>query len=179
MSYSSAEARHPGRQVKDFENTFWKSIQQTNIINKDCTLLDLGAGNGRFSHFFSDKVKSVVALEPYDTFDKRYNSNNIEFVNEKLETFSDNRKFDVCFMWGVFYIFYVNKSANTFLAFDKMLTTLKDTGYLIIVEADTQIKTVLSKLMDDIKDKYKCSIILQDIKYANLELIIVKKECLS
>jgi len=84
-------------------------INRELILNQNYTLIDLGAGNGRWSLFLAPKVEKVVAVEFITEFTNKINElavekgiTNIEIVNLSSEEFVRENFADVLFVSGLF-----------------------------------------------------------------------------
>ena len=120
-----------------FSLTVWPEIKK--YFNRNSTVLDVGCGNGRFSNFISRHAKEVRAIDGYVEIDKSNQAPNINFSVEKLEDFFSGRKYDVVFLYGVFYLFPFPKNIDIF---GKLIDFLAPDGVLIIIENTSCDKTL-------------------------------------
>ena len=112
-----------------FSLTVWPKIKK--YFNRNSIVLDVGCGNGRFSNFMSRHVKEVRAIDGYTEMEKCNQAPNINFSMEKVENFFSGRKYDVVFLYGVFYLFPFPENIGVF---GKLLDFLSPAGVLIIIE---------------------------------------------
>ena len=123
MRYVYGEARREGRSVSETMASFSKFFMP--FLKHDSSIvLDLGAGNGRFSHALSGLSKKVIAIDGHDKQDPNYERENIEFQNVEFEKFEPNAKFDMCFMWGVWYHLFTREDKDKM--FDRLLSMMND-----------------------------------------------------
>jgi len=131
-------ADHCGYGSENWKECIWPKIKE--YIENKPALIDIGAGNGRRSKFFSDHVSEVVAIDVAQLVEgKQYNNiltegiANVEFVHaEFIDYEAGNRKFDVAYCEGSFY--YMQGVHGVEKTFEKIESILKDDGYIIILE---------------------------------------------
>ena len=116
----------------------WPKI--SDIITGANTIIDVGAGNGRRSKFFSEYVSNVYALDCAQQYEnKKYknivceNISNVEFIDaDFLDYDFGNKKFDVVYCEGSFY--YMSIVHEPEKVFEVINSIVKDDGYVIILE---------------------------------------------
>ena len=86
-----------------------EKIFQYVLLDKNTTLLDLGAGVGTWSFLFAEKCKKVVAVDYTEKFvelarqeAQKRNIVNVEFICQPAQQFLSNIMFDVIFISGLF-----------------------------------------------------------------------------
>ena len=86
-----------------------EKIFQYVLLDKNTTLLDLGAGVGTWSFLFAEKCKKVVAVDYTEKFvelakqeAQKRNFVNVEFICQPAQQFLSNIMFDVIFISGLF-----------------------------------------------------------------------------
>ncbi len=116
---------------------------QTNGIN--LKLLDVGAGTGNYSNFFSSKGYNVTALEPSATMHAQAPQNNrIKWIKSSAERIDiqDN------FFDGVFSVLASHHFNNLQLAISEINRTLKSKHFAVIFAADPSLVSKKSWLFD-------------------------------
>ena len=132
------DARTEGYSNASWENNVWPKI--SHIIKNANTLIDVGAGNGRRSKFFSEYVSNVYALDCAQQYEnKKYknmvceNISNVEFIDaDFLDYDFGNKKFDVVYCEGSFY--YMSMVHGPEKVFEVINSIVKNDGYVIILE---------------------------------------------
>ena len=115
--------------VSGFAQNVWPRISK--YFNDNSNILDVGAGNGRFSKFISNHVKSVRAFDSHVSIVPEHTAENITFSKESVEDFGEGT-FDVVFLFGVFYMFGFPENINIF---EKLYNMLNSGGFLIIIDS--------------------------------------------
>jgi SAM-dependent methyltransferase len=101
--YSSSYKSHF---VKNRLINWYECNRIKSIITRNCTLLDVGAGLGRFSIAISKKCEKVYALEPAPKIYKRLVeyaacNENIVCINKSFEDFDHKNYYDYILFSGV------------------------------------------------------------------------------
>ena len=125
---NDAEALDPLNTIEIFNSEIWPRIKQY-FLNSN-HVLDVGCGNGRYSAFLSDHVKDVTAMDAFREMNNVHKRSNIRFMKTTFQE-SDNEKYDVIFLFGVFYL---QESWGTHLAFEKMVSKLNEGGYIVTID---------------------------------------------
>ncbi len=99
--------------------------------NANTEMLDLGSGTGLVINKMYDKVKTVVAVEPFASFTKFIvNSPNVEVVNQTFDEYSPgDRPFDLITIFGTMHYFNEEESVKIY---SKYFRNLKKGGRLIV-----------------------------------------------
>ena len=113
------------------------------------SVLDLGCGNGRVSKLVSPYVKSIVGIDVLTYNTSLMNSiDNFKYLNEDIETFKSNQKFEIILSVGTFYHVYSSflkdraeslpnlYKENPSQPFEWVMRNLKKGGFFIIIERD-------------------------------------------
>lgn len=100
------------------------------------TVLDVGAGGGRWSKEFADKVHHITAIEPSDIFEILTKNvaevANVSCQRINFEDFPEDRQFDVVVVSGVLMYLIQEKEVTGFLA--KVSRLLRPGGRLLMRE---------------------------------------------
>lgn len=100
------------------------------------TVLDIGAGGGRWTLELADKIQSITAIEPSDLFSilkqRTTQLPNVNCLNEPFETFVPEQLFHLVICSGVLVYLKDQEVADGFLM--KALKCLRKGGYLILRE---------------------------------------------
>ena len=147
----------PGLGNENWEKNIWPYISE--LFSNKSSVIDIGAGNGRRSKFFSNHVSEVVAIEAAnDGQYKNIVSNdiaNIEYIQgDFLDYDFGNKKFDVAYCEGSFYWIGLGLGRHD-EGFKKIINILKDDGGLIILAGswrshkDPRRKHNLHELIED------------------------------
>jgi len=132
-------------------------------LNKNDTLVDLGAGNGRFSLLFAPKVRKVVAVEYIKDFTdsiveraKEKKIANIEVINCPAEDFCRDNYADIIFISGL--LNYLDCEQYN-LAINNISKTLKQNGILFLRETISVLEDefIVDKFSEELNAHY-CSI---------------------
>ena len=132
-------------------------------VNKTDILVDLGAGNGRFSLLFAPEVRKVVAVEYINDFaaaireqTKTRGIKNIEVINSPAEDFRRNDFADVVFISGLLNYLDTEQYNNTLANVSK---TIRQGGRLFMRETISILENefIVDKFSDELKSHY-CSI---------------------
>jgi len=134
------DARTEGYSNANWENNVWPKI--SHIIKNANTLIDVGAGNGRRSKFFSEHVSNVYALDCAQQYENKKYKNivckdipNVEFIDaDFLDYDFGNKKFDVVYCEGSFY--YMSMVHGPEKVFEVINSIVNDNGYVIILEGN-------------------------------------------
>ena len=100
------------------------------------SVLDIGAGGGRWEKHIAPKVGSIVALEPSSIFDvlieRTSCHHNVQCINCSFEDYQPKELFDTIIISGVLMYQPNEKEIYSFLC--KACQFLKENGYLIVRE---------------------------------------------
>ena len=132
------DSKHPAYGDSNWVENVWPKI--SDIITGVNSIIDVGAGNGRRSKFFSEYVSNVYALDCAQQYEnKKYknivceNVSNVEFIDaDFLDYDFGNKKFDVVYCEGSFY--YMSMVHGPEKVFEVINSIVKDDGYVIILE---------------------------------------------
>lgn len=99
--------------------------------NANTEMLDLGSGTGLVINKMYDKVKNIVAVEPFASFTKFIvASPNVEIVNQTFDEFSQkDRLFNLITIFGTMHYFNEEESVKIYT---KYFRNLKKGGRLIV-----------------------------------------------
>jgi len=132
-------------------------------LNESDILVDLGAGNGRFSLLFAPKVRKVVSVEYINDFteiikeqaDKR-GFGNIEIINSPAEDYCRNDFADVVFISGLLNYLDSGQYSKTLSNVSK---TIKQGGRLFMRETISVLENefIVDKFSEELGSHY-CSI---------------------
>jgi len=90
---------HPKHRLTKYHKFFTDNLKPTDIV------LDVGCGNGYNSYQIAKKVKKVVGVDINSEYislaKKKYNKENIEFLNQDILNFDKNMVFDVIVLSNV------------------------------------------------------------------------------
>ena len=143
--------------------------KETEVINRELSLkksdimIDLGAGNGRWSILLAPKVEQIIAVEFIKDFTekikeltKEHGINNIEVINQSGEEFIRDNFADVIFISGLF-IYLDDEQYNKTL--DNIEKTIKDNGILFMREPISVLDNeyIIDKFSEELGTHY-CSI---------------------
>jgi len=123
-----AESIDPTNTLEVFEKEIWIHIKK--YFNLDKVLLDVGCGNGRFSSFLSEYVKSVTAIDVFREINEAHQRENITFIKKSLQDL-EPEGFDVIFLFGVFYL---QENWDTYQAFESLVSKLNEGGVIISID---------------------------------------------
>jgi precorrin-6B methylase 2 len=132
------------------------------LSNNDI-LVDLGAGNGRFSLLFAPKVCSVVAVEYMNDFTaaiieqaKEHGYTNIEVISSPVENFCRENYADIIFVSGLLH--YLDCEQYN-LTINNISKTLKQGGTLFLRETISVLEDefIVDKFSEELNAHY-CSI---------------------
>ena len=170
MRYENGEARRAGRTVQEIMASFSRFFLP--YLNcEDSNVLDIGAGNGRFSFALSAFAKKVIAIDSHDTQNEIYKRKNIDFLNVKFEEFAINIKFDLCFMWGVWYYLFTREDQDEM--FDRLMSMLSESGVIVIID-DVHSKIQTTDFIEKNKDKVEI-LAIDDSGSSDKFCLVVKK----
>lgn len=99
------------------------SQMDADFILKHCQpswdLLDLGSGTGLIVNKIYDKVNSITAVEPFESFTKFVvKSSNVKIVNQTFEEFVvEEKKFDCITIFGTMHYFNEKESIDIYKKF--------------------------------------------------------------
>tara|TARA_R110000824_G_scaffold223465_2_gene411216 strand:+ start:2123 stop:2713 length:591 start_codon:yes stop_codon:yes gene_type:complete len=132
--------------LETFEEEIWPYIEK--FFKKDSEVLDVGCGNGRFSWYLSHFVKEVTSFDPYDERYDSYKSDNIFFEKSDFQSYKTNKKYDVIFLFGVYYLWASDNDLSRD-SINKMTSMLKEDGIIIMIDqsmhSDPPVETVCDK----------------------------------
>ena len=173
MDSDGVDSVHPGYGNANWQASVWPLIDNL-FSNKSC-VIDIGAGNGRRSKFFSNYASEVVAIEIASAgLYKNIVTNNIangEYIQaDFLDYDFGDKKFDVAYCEGSFYWLGLGTGRHD-EAFKKIINTLKDDGVVIILEGDWRTHTDDPQRMHDlekiIKDNNCTATTNPDVKWGS------------
>jgi len=136
-------------------------------LSKNDVLVDLGAGNGRFSLLFAPKVRSVIAVEYMNNFAsaivkqaKERDIANIEVINSPAENFCRENYADIVFVSGLLH--YLDCEQYN-LTINNISKTLKPGGTLFLRETISVLENefIVDKFSEELNAHY-CSIYRTD-----------------
>lgn len=151
---------------KDAETADLKINTEVEVVNKELSIrnndivIDLGAGNGRFSILFAQRALKVVAVEYIKDFidsieqqAKELLIDNIELVNSAAEDFCRENYADILFVSGLLQYLDEDQYSKTISNISK---TLKDEGVLFIREAVSVLESefVVDKFSEELNAYY-------------------------
>jgi len=129
-------------------------------LNASDILVDLGAGNGRFSLFFAPKVRKVVAVEYINDFadiikeqaDKR-GFKNVEIINSPAEDYCRNDFADVVFISGL--LNYLDQE-QYYKTLSNVSKTIRQGGRLFMRETISVLENeyIVDKFSDELGSHY-------------------------
>ena len=130
QKYNNAddESVDPTNTLGVFKKEIWPYISQN--FNSKSHVLDVGAGNGRFSSFIASHVDRVVAIDAFRELSDTHKRKNIEYQRTTFQDY-EGPEFDVIFLFGVMYL---QESWGLQEALDKMALKLKPQGVIITVD---------------------------------------------
>ncbi|WP_244241701.1 class I SAM-dependent methyltransferase [Leptospira jelokensis] len=138
-------------------------IEENLLLNGiNIKLLDVGAGTGNYSNFFSSKGYDVTALEPSAIMiDQSSENKNIKWIKGSAEhiEFQDN------FFDGIFSVLASHHFSNLQLAISEINRTLKSKHFAVIFTADPTLVSKKSWLIDYFKIVFENAI----SKYINIK----------
>lgn len=121
-------------------------------VNQNSDLLDLATGTGITLNKYSDRVKSVVAVERFPEFAQFIEKRpNVEVVISDITEFETTRKFDVINFFGI--ISYFNRDEIARL-YSKYKVFLKPTGKFLI---KNQFGVREDVLVDGFSEELRCN----------------------
>jgi cyclopropane fatty-acyl-phospholipid synthase-like methyltransferase len=132
-------------------------------LNKSQIVVDIGAGNGRFTMYFAPKAKKVVSVEYIKDFAdsikkqaERSQTNNIEVLNMSAEEFRRENYADVIYVSGVLH--YLDKEQYR-KVISNISKTLKPGGTFFLCESISVLKDeyFIDKFSDELNVNY-CSL---------------------
>ena len=90
--------------------------------DKSSSVLDLGSGTGLIINKIYDKIRRIVAVEPFKNFtDFIVNSDNIEIVNMTFDDFDTDEQFDLITIFGTMHYFVKEDAGKVYKKFRKNL----------------------------------------------------------
>lgn len=117
-------------------------------------VLDVGAGGGRWSRVFAEKVKSVVALEPsdiYETLSERMAGfSNVICLKKSLQDFYSDESFDVIIISGV--LMYLTQNDEVLRFLEKVSKLLRNGGFLVLREPIARVERCVVDWGRSVKD---------------------------
>jgi len=122
------ESIDPTNTLEVFEREIWPHICEH--FTTESRILDVGAGNGRFSSFLASHVDTVVAIDAFRDLSKNHQRDNIEYARTTLQDY-DESGFDVIFLFGVMYL---QESWGLQAAMDRMALKLNPGGVIITID---------------------------------------------
>ena len=138
------------RSTNDFSQMDADFICQ--YVGPDCDLLDLATGTGITLNKYSDRVKSVVAVERYAEFTQFIEKRpNVEVVVSDITDFETTRKFDVINFFGIIQYFNRGEAAGLYR---KYKAFLKPNGKILI---KNQFGVKEDVLVDGFSEELQCN----------------------
>jgi cyclopropane fatty-acyl-phospholipid synthase-like methyltransferase len=152
---------------------------------KDSDILDLASGTGLILNKIYDKVRTIVAVELFETFSRFIKkSDNITVINEDINVYEPAAAFDLVTMFGVVQYFDYTEIEKIYR---KYHTCLHTQGKLIIknqfgVKEDVLVSGYSEELKEDYFSQYRYLgheiELLTKTGYKNMEVIdIYPPEC--
>ena len=133
-------------------------------LNKENTVLDLGAGVGQWAFRFAPLVNRIVAVEfavSQIEIAKREqvarNIDNIAFIHASAESFSSDEQFDIIFISGL--IMYLNEKQLSKLIFN-VQKMLKPEGILFLREPSSILEEryeIINRYSEALKTNYSAT----------------------
>ncbi len=126
--------------------------------NENTEILDLGSGTGLIINKLYSRVKSIIAVEPFEKFSNYIvNSPNIEIVNADFFKWETEKKFDIISLFGVMHYLDENEVEIIYMKFKK---NLKNGGRLIVknqfgLKEDVTINGFSKELQKDYFAQYR------------------------
>ena len=136
-------------------------------------MLDLGAGTGLLANKIYDKVKKVVAVEPFEEFTKYIvKADNIIIKNETIQNYAFDDTFDAILLFGV--VQYFNKE-EVIKIYNKCKYALKPDGVLIIKNQFGILEdVVIDGWAENLKKYY-----ISEYRQIDSEINLLKDNCFS
>lgn len=135
----------------------------------DCDLLDLATGTGITLNKYSERVKSVVAVERYVEFARFIEKHpNVEVVISDIMDFETPRKFDIINFFGI--ISYFNREEIARL-YKKYKSFLKPQGKFLI---KNQFGVKKDVLVDGFSEELQCDY-YSEYRSLETEIAILRK----
>ena len=155
------------RSTNDFSQMDADFICQ--YVGPDCDLLDLATGTGITLNKYSDRVKSVVAVERYPEFTQFIEKRpNVEVVISNILDFETPKKFDVITFFGTVQYFNQEEVA---LLYRKYKAFLKPQGKFLV---KTQFGVKEDVLVDGFSEELQCNY-YSEYRTLNHEIAILKQ----
>ncbi len=156
-----------------------------NYASKESSILDLGAGTGLLINKIYDKVSKIVAVEPFVKFtDYIVKSDNINIINQTINDYDTDEKFDFVTLFGVMQYFSEQEAVDIY---NKIRKYLKPKGKIIIknqfgTENDVNVQGYSEELGKEYFSQYrylqKEVKILENTGFKNIEIFdIYPPEC--
>lgn len=109
-------------------------VKKSMPLNHFMTVLDIGAGSGRWVHELAPRVKRVVAIEPTKAFNNLKKNtecfSNVECQKKSFEEYTGDEKFDVVIISGVLTYIIDDEKCNEFLG--RAFNVVAPKGVLIV-----------------------------------------------
>ncbi|MCR5164827.1 MAG: class I SAM-dependent methyltransferase [Thermoguttaceae bacterium] len=122
------------------------------FVDQNSDLLDLATGTGITLNKYSDRVKSVVAVERYAEFTQFIEKRpNVEIVVSDITDFETTRKFDVINFFGIIQYFNRDEAARLY---SKYKAFLKPNGKFLI---KNQFGVREDVLVDGFSEELQCN----------------------
>jgi len=146
--------------AEEYINAETEVINRELKIEKSDTLVDLGAGNGRWSFLLAPKLKKVIAVEYIKEFTKAMNEfilkqgiNNIEVVNSSGEEFCRENIANICFVSGLLNYLDEEQYIKTI---ENITKTTKPGGVLFMRETISVLDNefIVDKYSDELETYY-------------------------
>lgn len=160
FDYKQAEAYEKFSKSEDINNLIQKYLKdEYDFSNK--TILEIGAGSGKFTGFLSDRSKKVYAVEKIESLmlinkEKHKNKNNIEFILSDIKDVKlEKNSIDYVFAgWSLTSMRDIYDQV-----FANLYQILKPNGKIIIVENGGQDEFCkllgIEEFTEQMKNEYK------------------------
>jgi SAM-dependent methyltransferase len=150
------------------------SVLKSIPVRSDFSVLDIGAGGGRWTLALADKVALITAIEPSALFevlkDRTASLTNVQCVRRPFENVELERQYDLAIIYGTLMYVPSEKEAETFIR--KAAAAIRDGGYLVLGEALARRRTLLADWKEE--DEETFDLVLPRCKYWE----VLRPECI-